>query len=79
MYVDLVRVQTERKEELAAHTAVTGGAACSPELFRKIKAVLGVDQVKVRPFAQKFDYSQGDLVRLRFDRDDGRDLPVDAG
>ncbi|KAJ8917664.1 hypothetical protein NQ315_005111 [Exocentrus adspersus] len=46
MYVDLVRVQKERKEKIAAEIAVSGGAPCSPSLFKDMLTVLGVNKVK---------------------------------
>lgn len=48
MYVDLVARQKELKLKLVtAEIAVTGGAPCSPQLFRDIKRVLDLRCVKV--------------------------------
>lgn len=47
MYVDLVRVQKERKEKISPEIAVSGGAPCSPSLFKDMLNVLGLKKVKV--------------------------------
>lgn len=46
MYVDMIAKQKELNLPLAAKYAVTGGAACSPQLFEDIKNVLGLKKVK---------------------------------
>ncbi|XP_018564379.1 acyl-CoA synthetase family member 2, mitochondrial isoform X2 [Anoplophora glabripennis] len=46
MYVDLVRVQKERREKISPEIAVAGGAPCSPSLFKDMLNVIGVKKVK---------------------------------
>ncbi|XP_059609390.1 medium-chain acyl-CoA ligase ACSF2, mitochondrial-like [Phlebotomus argentipes] len=46
MYVDLVNKQREMNLELKAEIAVTGGALCSPQLFKDMKKELGLKKVK---------------------------------
>ncbi|XP_022916148.2 medium-chain acyl-CoA ligase ACSF2, mitochondrial [Onthophagus taurus] len=46
MYVDLINVQSKRKENLSLEVALNGGSPCSPELLRKMIDVLGVKRVK---------------------------------
>lgn len=47
MYVDLINKQKELNLPIeTAKYAVTGGAACSPQLFEDIKNVLGLEKVK---------------------------------
>ncbi|XP_018564375.1 acyl-CoA synthetase family member 2, mitochondrial-like [Anoplophora glabripennis] len=46
MYVDLVRVQKERREKISPEIAVTGGAPCSPSLFKDMLNVIGLKKVK---------------------------------
>lgn len=47
MYVDLINKQKELSLPIeTAKYAVTGGAACSPQLFENIKNVLGLKKVK---------------------------------
>lgn len=47
MYIDLLAKQKELKVQVnTPEIAVTGGAPCTPELFRKIKNNLGVRSVK---------------------------------
>lgn len=47
MYVDLIKKQKELNLEIgSAKYAITGGAACSPQLFEDIKNVLGLKKVK---------------------------------
>ncbi|KAL5279310.1 ACSF2.2 family protein [Megaselia abdita] len=48
MYVDLIKKQKELNLPIGttAKYAVTGGAACSPQLFEDIKNVLGLKKVK---------------------------------
>ncbi|GAB0099948.1 acyl-CoA synthetase family member 2, mitochondrial-like [Sergentomyia squamirostris] len=46
MYVDLVYKQRELKLNLKAEIAATGGALCTPQLFKDMKSVLKVKKVK---------------------------------
>nr|XP_036225303.1 medium-chain acyl-CoA ligase ACSF2, mitochondrial-like [Bactrocera oleae] len=47
MYVDLIKKQRELNLPLkTAKMAITGGAACSPQLFLDIKNVLGLEHVR---------------------------------
>uniref|UniRef100_A0A1Y1L8H9 Medium-chain acyl-CoA ligase ACSF2, mitochondrial n=2 Tax=Photinus pyralis TaxID=7054 RepID=A0A1Y1L8H9_PHOPY len=46
MYVDLVNVQSQYNENISPEIAVSGGALCSPELFKKMKKHLNVNKVK---------------------------------
>ncbi|XP_053960303.1 medium-chain acyl-CoA ligase ACSF2, mitochondrial-like [Anastrepha ludens] len=47
MYVDLIKKQRELQLPLkTAKMAITGGAACSPQLFLDIQNVLGLDHVR---------------------------------
>ncbi|XP_057667294.1 medium-chain acyl-CoA ligase ACSF2, mitochondrial-like [Diorhabda carinulata] len=46
MYVDLTNLQEIRNETFKLEIAVTGGAPCSPHLFKKIKSTLGVKKLK---------------------------------
>lgn len=47
MYVDLIDVQSKRKENINAEILVTGGALCSAHLFKNMLEVLKVKKVKV--------------------------------
>lgn len=47
MFVDLVKVQRERIEDIHPEIALSGGAPCSPHLFNEMIDVLGVKKVKV--------------------------------
>lgn len=48
MYVDLISKMKETNTTFnTIHAAVTGGAPCSPQLFRNIKEILGAQKVKV--------------------------------
>ncbi|KRT83840.1 AMP-binding protein, partial [Oryctes borbonicus] len=46
MHVDLVDVQTKRKEDINPEIALTGGALCSAHLFKSMLEVLKVKKVK---------------------------------
>ncbi|KAB0802824.1 hypothetical protein PPYR_05010 [Photinus pyralis] len=46
MYVDLVNVQLQHNEKIFPEIAVSGGAPCSPELFKKMKRHLNVKKMK---------------------------------
>nr|XP_023023627.1 acyl-CoA synthetase family member 2, mitochondrial-like [Leptinotarsa decemlineata] len=46
MYVDLIDLQKNRKENLHIEMALTGGASCSPQLFKDILNVLQVKKVR---------------------------------
>ncbi|XP_055681819.1 medium-chain acyl-CoA ligase ACSF2, mitochondrial-like [Lutzomyia longipalpis] len=46
MYIDLVKIQRELQLDINLEIAVTGGAVCSPQLFKDMKAVLGVKKLK---------------------------------
>ncbi|KAF2898583.1 hypothetical protein ILUMI_07592 [Ignelater luminosus] len=46
MYVDLVNLQKQNPLDLNLKTVVTGGASCSPDLFKQIKKHLKVEKVK---------------------------------
>ncbi|XP_066257129.1 medium-chain acyl-CoA ligase ACSF2, mitochondrial-like [Euwallacea similis] len=46
MYVDLVNRQKSRTESINPEIAVTGGACCSPHLFKEMKEVLNLKKVK---------------------------------
>ncbi|XP_050504299.1 medium-chain acyl-CoA ligase ACSF2, mitochondrial-like [Diabrotica virgifera virgifera] len=46
MHIDLINLQKEKKEKLYLETVITGGAICTPTLFREIKDLLGVETVK---------------------------------
>ncbi|XP_060529031.1 medium-chain acyl-CoA ligase ACSF2, mitochondrial-like [Cylas formicarius] len=46
MYVDLVDRQKKRRENISPDIAVSGGACCSPHLFREMKSVLNLQKVK---------------------------------
>ncbi|XP_072388328.1 medium-chain acyl-CoA ligase ACSF2, mitochondrial-like isoform X2 [Diabrotica undecimpunctata] len=46
MHIDLIKLQKEKKEKLYLETVITGGAICTPTLFRDIKDLLGVEKVK---------------------------------
>ncbi|KAF7264300.1 hypothetical protein GWI33_000341, partial [Rhynchophorus ferrugineus] len=46
MYVDLIKQQKERNEDINPEIAVSGGASCSPHLFREMKNILKVHKVK---------------------------------
>lgn len=48
MYVDLVNIQKQLNLELNAEIALSGGAVCSPHLFKQMKAILKLKRVKVR-------------------------------
>lgn len=54
MYVDLVNVQNEKKFNLQLETAISGGAPCSPHLFRQVKQVLKVEKVQVCIYGNTF-------------------------
>lgn len=47
MYVDLVQRQKIRKEEINPEIALSGGALCSPHLFKEMKQFLKVKTVQV--------------------------------
>ncbi|XP_018334738.1 acyl-CoA synthetase family member 2, mitochondrial [Agrilus planipennis] len=44
MYIDLVRAQEERQENISLDLAITGGAPCSPRLFEEMRNVLNVQK-----------------------------------
>lgn len=46
MYVDLVNVQKNRNENINPEIALTGGATCSPHLFKEMKEMLNLKKVK---------------------------------
>ncbi|XP_055846776.1 medium-chain acyl-CoA ligase ACSF2, mitochondrial-like [Episyrphus balteatus] len=47
MYVDLIQKQKEFPQPIESlKKGVTGGAPCSPQLFRDMKKVLGLDKIK---------------------------------
>ncbi|KAG5899898.1 hypothetical protein JTB14_002450 [Gonioctena quinquepunctata] len=46
MFVDLINLQKKRKEKLYAEIAISGGASCSPQLFRNMLDILKVKKVK---------------------------------
>uniref|UniRef100_A0A1B0DJ10 Uncharacterized protein n=2 Tax=Phlebotomus papatasi TaxID=29031 RepID=A0A1B0DJ10_PHLPP len=46
MYVDLVNKQREKRWDLKAEIAVTGGALCSPQLLKDMKKELKLKKVK---------------------------------
>ncbi|CAH0564378.1 unnamed protein product [Brassicogethes aeneus] len=46
MYVDLVNRQMERNEDINPEIAVSGGAICSPHLFKRMKKYLKLNKVK---------------------------------
>ncbi|KAL1490232.1 hypothetical protein ABEB36_012961 [Hypothenemus hampei] len=46
MYVDLIKAQREKREDLNVNIAVCGGAPCSPQLFKQMMQYLGVQKVK---------------------------------
>lgn len=47
MYVDLVNLQKREPVDVNLKVAVTGGASCSPGLFRDMQKYLKVERVKV--------------------------------
>lgn len=47
MYVDLIKVQSKRQEEISPEIALSGGASCSPQLFQDMLNILKVKKVKV--------------------------------
>lgn len=47
MFVDLVKTQRQRQEDIHPEIALSGGASCSPQLFKDILKILGVKKVKV--------------------------------
>lgn len=48
MYVDLIARQKELRLPLdSAEIALTGGAPCSPQLYKNIKTTFGLKKVKV--------------------------------
>lgn len=47
MYVDLVDKQKARNEDINPEIAISGGAICSPHLFKQMKDVLNLKKVKV--------------------------------
>lgn len=48
MFIDLVKVQEQRKEDISPEIAVCGGAPNTPHLFQQILDVLRIKKVKVR-------------------------------
>lgn len=47
MFIDLVKVQEQRKEDISPEIAVCGGAPNTPHLFQQILDVLKIKKVKV--------------------------------
>lgn len=47
MYTDLIKIQKEKKENIYLETLITGGAPCSPHLFKEMKNFLNVRTIKV--------------------------------
>lgn len=48
MFIDLIKQQIERQEDISPDIALTGGASCPPKLFHDMKKFLNVKKVKVR-------------------------------
>ncbi|KAL1491109.1 hypothetical protein ABEB36_011753 [Hypothenemus hampei] len=46
MYVDLIKAQRDKREEVNTEIAVIGGAPCSPHLLKQMTQHLGVQKVK---------------------------------
>lgn len=64
MYVDLLRVQKERQEDIYPEIAVVGGSPCSPHLFSSILDGLNLKKIKVRFGREVVDFFNYFFIRF---------------